>query len=267
MNETEVLDRNLEEARIALAKCMGFQEVFTAISTALINLPVDRIDDGINEELGRVGRFLAVDRVYVFLFNDQGSAIQATFEWCAEGVEHHPFEELHDLPVTTFPWTMEHLEAGKTIHVEDPAQIPAEAEPERGACEAFSIKSYVNIPLVATGKLRGWAGLDSVGSAMTWGDTDVAITRMVGELVINAVMRAYQDREREGLLAKLQGAMGELKTLKGLLPICAMCKKIRDDEGAWHPIELYIRDHSQAQFTHGYCPECVEKHFPEVETD
>lgn len=263
MNATDALTRKLEEANAALARSQGFEEVLTSISTALINLPVDRIDDGINEELGRIGRFLEVDRVYVFLFNEQGDAIKTTFEWCTDGVEHHPFEDLHDLPVTTFPWTMMQLEAGEAIHVEDPAQIPADAEPERGACEAFSIKSYVNIPLVATGKLRGWAGLDSVGCAMTWGDVDVAITRTVGELVINAVMRAYQHREREELLVKLQRAMGEIKTLEGLLPICAMCKKIRDQEDTWHPIEVYIRDHSQAQFTHGYCPECLEKNFPE----
>ena len=140
-----------------------------------------------------------------------------------------------------------------------------EAEAERGACEQFAIKSYVNIPLFGAGKLRGWAGLDSVSNPMTWEDTDVAIMRMVGELVINAVWRAYQDRERDELLSKLQGALREIKTLKGLVPICAMCKKIRDDEGFWHQVEEYIKERSDAEFTHGYCPECLEKNFPDVD--
>ncbi|GAB6096809.1 hypothetical protein JCM14469_30620 [Desulfatiferula olefinivorans] len=55
----------------------------------------------------------------------------------------------------------------------------------------------------------------------------------------------------------------ELKTLKGLLPICANCKEIRDDEGYWHQIESYIRDHSEATFTHSLCPKCIEALYPE----
>jgi len=58
-------------------------------------------------------------------------------------------------------------------------------------------------------------------------------------------------------------AQEELKTLKGLLPICASCKKIRDDEGYWTQLETYIKDHSQAEFTHSLCPECARKLYPE----
>ncbi len=260
MADRDVLRQRLEETRAALAKRVGFEEVFTSISTALINLPSDRVEEGINQELGRIGRFLAVDRVYVFLFNGEGTAIRSTFEWCAEGVEHHPFDDLIDLPVTTFPWTMSMLEAKRAIHVRDPGQIPAEGGPERGACEQFSIKSYVNIPLHAGGELRGWAGLDSVAAPMTWGDTDVAIVRMVGELVISAVQRAFREQERAELRARLRG-------LERLLPICALCKKVRDVEGLWHEVEAYIQDHSGVDFTHGYCPDCVEQHFPDVERD
>jgi hypothetical protein len=58
--------------------------------------------------------------------------------------------------------------------------------------------------------------------------------------------------------AQLQEALDNIKTLKGLLPICANCKKIRDDQGYWKQIEAYIEDHSDALFTHGLCPECVK---------
>ena len=73
MADRDVLRQRLEETRAALAKRVGFEEVFTSISTALINLPSDRVEEGINQELGRIGRFLAVDRVYVFLFNGEGT--------------------------------------------------------------------------------------------------------------------------------------------------------------------------------------------------
>ena len=52
------------------------------------------------------------------------------------------------------------------------------------------------------------------------------------------------------------------KVLRGLLPICTSCKKIRDDQGYWNQLEIYIREHSEAEFTHGLCPECVKKFYP-----
>ncbi len=73
--------------------------------------------------------------------------------------------------------------------------------------------------------------------------------------------RRRAEREREQLLADLQKVLGEVQTLSGLLPICAHCKKIRDDKGYWNQIELYIRDHSSAKFTHSICPDCADKHF------
>ena len=69
--------------------------------------------------------------------------------------------------------------------------------------------------------------------------------------------------QREGLIIKLQNALGEVKTLKGLIPICASCKKVRDDAGYWKQIETYIKDRSEAEFSHGICPECMEKLYPE----
>jgi len=62
---------------------------------------------------------------------------------------------------------------------------------------------------------------------------------------------------------KLQDALAEVKTLSGLLPICAHCKKIRDDKGYWNQIEVYIRDHSEADFSHSICPECAKNFYPE----
>jgi hypothetical protein len=58
---------------------------------------------------------------------------------------------------------------------------------------------------------------------------------------------------------ELQVALENIKTLKGLIPICASCKKIRGDNGYWNQIEVYIRDHSEAEFTHGLCSECAKK--------
>ncbi|MFH1215229.1 MAG: response regulator [Pseudomonadota bacterium] len=76
-------------------------------------------------------------------------------------------------------------------------------------------------------------------------------------------------RERTATLeetnVELEEALCKVKTLSGLLPICANCKKIRDDKGYWNQIELFIRDHSFAEFSHGICPDCVRKLYPELD--
>jgi tetratricopeptide (TPR) repeat protein len=68
----------------------------------------------------------------------------------------------------------------------------------------------------------------------------------------------------EGLNKELQDRLNEIKTLSGLLPICAHCKKIRDDEGYWQQLEGFISHHTEAKFSHGICPDCREKYFPDV---
>jgi PAS domain S-box-containing protein len=74
--------------------------------------------------------------------------------------------------------------------------------------------------------------------------------------------RKQAEEEREELIRELQKALAQVKTLSGLLPICANCKKIRDDLGYWHSVEVYVRDHSDADFSHGICPDCVKALYP-----
>jgi PAS domain S-box-containing protein len=74
--------------------------------------------------------------------------------------------------------------------------------------------------------------------------------------------RKKAEDEKNKLIAQLQAALAEIKTLTGLLPICSVCKKIRDDQGKWEELEVYIRDHSQADFSHGICSECLGKLYP-----
>jgi len=74
--------------------------------------------------------------------------------------------------------------------------------------------------------------------------------------------RERAERERDRLIAELQDAMANIKTLRGFLPICAHCKNIRDDQGYWRSVEEYVRTHAEVDFSHGICPRCMEKHFP-----
>ena len=81
--------------------------------------------------------------------------------------------------------------------------------------------------------------------------------RVRTHLYLRALMK-----EKEQLIGKLQEALAKVKTLSGLLPICSSCKKIRDDKGYWNQIETYIRQRTEADFTHGICPKCANKLYP-----
>ncbi|MBU0496111.1 MAG: PAS domain-containing protein [Chloroflexi bacterium] len=88
---------------------------------------------------------------------------------------------------------------------------------------------------------------------------------VVGLLVVGQDItgRVHMERERAQLIDELQAALINIKTLRGLLPICASCKKIRDDQGYWSQVEEYISKHTEAEFTHGICPECAQRLYPQ----
>jgi len=67
--------------------------------------------------------------------------------------------------------------------------------------------------------------------------------------------------EKERMIVELQDALKKITILKGYLPICSHCKKIRDDEGYWQSVENYLLDHADVEFSHGICPECAKQHF------
>lgn len=72
------------------------------------------------------------------------------------------------------------------------------------------------------------------------------------------------EKEHEQTIVKLQNALTDIKTLSGLIPICAHCKNIRDDKGYWTRLEQYLHDHSDAKFSHGICPDCIKKYYPDL---
>jgi PAS domain S-box-containing protein len=91
--------------------------------------------------------------------------------------------------------------------------------------------------------------------------------RIIAAVVIvrDITGRKRIEQEREKLIAELHEAMAKIKTLRGLIPTCAWCRKVRDDKGNWYKMEHYVRKNSYADFTHGICPECFKKTWPEYE--
>ena len=88
--------------------------------------------------------------------------------------------------------------------------------------------------------------------------------RALGRAVVAQLELRRHVQERDNLLKQLHAAAANIKILRGLIPICAACKKIRDDKGYWNQIEIYVADHSEADFTHGVCPECAKRLYPDA---
>ena len=80
-------------------------------------------------------------------------------------------------------------------------------------------------------------------------------------LTLSALRKAFVAQQR--LIGQLKEALSRVHTLTGLLPMCSWCKKVRDDHGYWKAVEAYIQEHSDAEVTHGICPDCMEKHHTE----
>lgn len=117
--------------------------------------------------------------------------------------------------------------------------------------------------VVLTGLTDEHVGLQ----ALQEGAQDYQVKYQVnGPLIIRSMRysaeRKRLEQEKEKLIEELKAALAKVKTLSGMLPICAACKNIRDDEGYWHQIESYISEHSETEFSHGLCPECMKRLFP-----
>jgi DNA-binding response OmpR family regulator len=116
----------------------------------------------------------------------------------------------------------------------------------------------LKLPIIV---LTGLSDEELAVEAISLGAQDYLVKGKIGgDMLYRAIRYAI---ERKKLVLELHEALANVKKLSGMLPICASCKKIRDDKGYWTQVETYIRSHSEAEFTHGICPECAKKLYPE----
>lgn len=101
-------------------------------------------------------------------------------------------------------------------------------------------------------------------SMLPWSLSFIILTALLG-LFWGKINLA--DKEKSKVISELHEALAKVKTLSGFLPICSSCKKIRDDNGYWNQIETYIREHSEAEFSHSICPKCAKKLYPDIYAD
>lgn len=129
------------------------------------------------------------------------------------------------------------------------------------------LKNVMFAPLIINEKAVGVIGL--ANKEEDFNEHDRKVAAGFGELAAIALQNSKlqdeknrADHHREESIRELKTALSQVKKLSGLLPICATCKKIRDDHGYWNQIESYIRDHSEVDFSHSLCPECARELYP-----
>lgn len=108
--------------------------------------------------------------------------------------------------------------------------------------------------------------LDSHIIAITFGSALIWFFGISG-IFFSFRVTTKEYKKRSALIERLQTALNEVKTLKGLIPICSSCKKVRNDDGYWDQIEKYIREHSEADFSHSLCPDCIKELYPDFKGD
>lgn len=123
-------------------------------------------------------------------------------------------------------------------------------------------------PLIIDGKVVGLIGMANKKGGFVENDAEIAqgfaeLAAVALQNSLNVEKKYHAEKANQKLIEDLQESLANVKQLSGLLPICAHCKKIRDDQGYWERLDSYLTSHSEVQFSHGICQDCMKKHYPE----
>lgn len=179
--------------------------------------------------------------VGIYLTSPEGKIIESNLAFqLMSGYSH---EELEDLDVAT---------------ISNPDDLAMEQEPLKELLAGIQNSYELDKRFLRKGGGVVWAHF--TGSVIR--NVQGALVLGIG-MAVEITQRKQAEEEREHLIADLRAALTDIHTLSGLLPICSHCKKIRDDQGYWQQVEVFMQEHAQVQFSHGICPACLKKNYPE----
>jgi PAS domain S-box-containing protein len=215
------LEQQVEERTAELRRRVAFENLVSTISTDFINRAPEDIDEGISQALEAVGKFMDIDRSYVFLFSRDRRTMDNTHEWCAPGIEPQ-IEQMKNVRVKDLEWSNEILMRGEVLHIPSVANLPPEASAEQAVFEAQGNQSLVAVPLVYQGETIGLVGFDVVREERSWTDESIKLLKMLAAILVNAMEReraqAIQEGQRQ-FLELLATGMDFSETLHTLVSI------------------------------------------------
>ena len=189
-------------AHAELSKRLEFETLITGLSTHFIGLGAEDIDEGINQAMRVIGEFCSVDRAYLFQFSPDRTAMNNTHEWCAPDIEPQ-IGMLQGLPLEVFPWWTDHIRRHQVIHIPRVEELPEAAATEKQILLEQQIRSVVAVPTLYERSVVGFLGFDSVRAEKTWSLEDIALLKIVGEMLVSALERKHADEQRRSLEAQL----------------------------------------------------------------
>ncbi len=186
------------------------EHIIQNLSTQFVGCVAEKFDSVIDSGLAQLGKFLEVDRAYVFQHYHEQMVVSNTNEWCAEGIEPQ-IMHLQCIPFSTIPAWMEQLEAFEDIHIPSVADLPESWKAEQEILEAQDIQSLVVVPISVTNILLGFIGFDAVRFKRIWKQEEIALLRLVGNLIGNALYRKQVEE-------KVQESQLRFKEMAELIP-------------------------------------------------
>ena len=230
MSGTHTDITELIQSRIALKHQLDIEALIAGISVDLTNITSENLDDKILGAISAVGHFSEVDRAYLFLLQENGTILDNTHEWCAEGIEPQ-IQNLKDLPATIFPWWMEKMQQKETIQFQRISEMPDEAVNEKEILQSQNILSILVVPVYHAGELLGFIGFDSVMEEKLWSDFEVYTLRTFAISVANAITSARSQKILLSAKEKAESSEKQLHSLFGnMFDGVAGCKLIIEND-------------------------------------
>ncbi|OPX97707.1 MAG: Cyclic di-GMP phosphodiesterase Gmr [Syntrophorhabdus sp. PtaB.Bin006] len=166
----------------------ALQRLILNISTSFINLPSDKVDNGINGALKIIADFVHIDRSYVFQLSPSRSEISNTHEWCARGVTSM-IQGFQDVPPQDFPWFWDIISRGEVVSATDVSRLSLCTKTRKVDRRFEEMQSLLVVPIACRGSVMGFIGFDTVRERKMWSDETVSLLRVLGEILANALER------------------------------------------------------------------------------
>ncbi len=204
--DMDIINHNVDIAE--LEEALAFDKLMSLISTELINVRSDALDQHVEDALAALGEFCHADRSYLFQFNDDMTEMSNTHEWVREGVMAHK-DNLQHIPDNALPYFFDKIQRDHIFVVADVSKLPSEASSEQQEFNNEDIRSVLCTAMLAGQQLIGFVGCDMVARQRDWTSNDLRRIKLVGEMIANSIQNVnYRDSlyriQRELLAANLE---------------------------------------------------------------
>ncbi|KKO49381.1 two-component system, chemotaxis family, response regulator WspR [Arsukibacterium sp. MJ3] len=223
-----------------LEEALAFDKLMSLISTELINVSSEALDQHVDDALAALGEFCHADRSYLFQFNQQVTEMNNSHEWVREGISPQK-ANLQQVPDTALPYFYQKMKQDHIFAVADITQLPAEASNEQQEFNNEDIRSVLCIGMLAENKLLGFVGCDMVARQRHWSSNDVRRIKLVGEMIANSIQNVNYRNSLQQIQQELLAANRELQKQANQDGLTGLANRRQFDEKLLEEIQRSAR--------------------------